>query len=61
MPVRVYMPQFREYIYNKAENRTVTLPHWLNKAAKNAGINFSQLLQEAIMQKLGISREVVSI
>lgn len=60
MPVRIYMPQFREYRYNKAENRTVTLPHWLNQAAKNAKINFSQLLQEAIMQKLGISREIVS-
>ena len=58
MPVRVYMPQFREYRYNKAENRTVTLPHWLNQAAKDAGINFSQLLQDAIMQKLGISREI---
>ena len=56
MPVRIYMPQFYEYVSNKSENRTVTLPHWLNQIAKEANINFSQLLQEALMIKLGIKR-----
>ena len=59
MPVRIYMPQFMEHIQSKSDNRTVTLPHWLNTAAKDAGINFSQLLQDAIMQKLGVSRDMV--
>ncbi len=58
MPVRIYMPQFLENLYNKAENRTVTLPYWLNKAAKEAHINFSQTLQDALMEKLGIKREI---
>ncbi len=58
IPVRVFIPAFKEKLYSKAENRTVTLPYWLNKAAKKAGINFSQTLQDALMQKLGIYREV---
>ena len=41
---------------NKHENRTVkkncTIPYCLNADAEKAGINFSQLLQEALKQKL---------
>lgn len=41
---------------NKYENRTVkkncTIPYRLNADAEKAGINFSQLLQEALKQKL---------
>lgn len=58
IPVRIFIPVFREKLYSKAENRTVTLPYWLNRAAKKAGINFSQTLQDALIQKLGIYREV---
>lgn len=58
IPVRIFIPVFREKLYSRAENRTVTLPYWLNRAAKKAGINFSQTLQEALIQKLGIYREV---
>ncbi|MBS6195483.1 MAG: type II toxin-antitoxin system HicB family antitoxin [Clostridiales bacterium] len=41
---------------NKAVKKTLTLPEWLNETATNAGLNFSQVLQEALMAKLGISR-----
>ena len=58
--IDVYMPYFRSSMDEKAETRTVTLPHWLNSAAKKAKINFSQLLQEALMQKLNIKREIVT-
>lgn len=41
---------------NKHENRTVkkncTIPYRMNADAEKAGINFSQLLQEALNQKL---------
>jgi len=41
---------------NKYENRTVkkncTIPYRLNADAEKAGINFSQLLQEALKRKL---------
>lgn len=41
---------------NKAVKKTLTLPEWLNETATNAGLNFSQVLQEALMAKLGISK-----
>ncbi len=56
--VKVFMPAYRKEMDSRAENKTITLPHWLNQAAKRAKINFSQLLQEAIMKKLGISNEI---
>lgn len=58
--IDVYMPYFRAYMDEKAETRTVTIPHWLNSAAKKAKINVSQLLQEALMQRLNIKRETVT-
>ncbi|MDR0992466.1 MAG: type II toxin-antitoxin system HicB family antitoxin [Ruminococcus sp.] len=39
---------------NKAVKKTLTLPKWLNTKAERSGINFSQILQTAIKQKLGI-------
>ena len=50
--VNVYMPSIRLAEVNKSVNRTVTLPVWLNAAAMERGINFSQLLQESIKQLL---------
>ena len=37
---------------NKAVNKTVTLPHWLNVAAEKEHINFSGVLQEALKERL---------
>lgn len=50
--VSVYMPAIRLAETNKSVNRTVTLPAWLNAAAIERGINFSQLLQESIKRML---------
>ena len=52
--VDVYMPSFRMANVNKAVNRTVTLPAWLNALAIEHKINFSQLLQDAIKTQLHI-------
>ena len=52
--VDVYMPAVRLARSNKAVNRTVTLPAWLNAAACAESINFSQLLQEALKERLHI-------
>ena len=38
--------------------KNCTIPYWLNVEAEKAGINYSKLLQEAIMQVLGISKKV---
>lgn len=50
--VNVYMPAIRLAEVNRAVNRTVTLPAWLNAAAQAKKINFSQLLQEALKSQL---------
>ena len=53
--IDAYMPSVRLARENKAVNRTVTLPAWLNAKAMEHNINFSQLLQEAIKQQLHIA------
>lgn len=50
--VDVYMPSIRMAQNNKSVNRTVTLPAWLNAKALEKNINFSQILQDALKQKL---------
>lgn len=53
--IDVFMPSIRLNQKNKAVNRTVTLPAWLNAKAIECGINFSQLLQDAIKRELNAS------
>lgn len=36
----------------KAVKKTLTIPEWLNEAAMEKGINFSQTLQDALMAKI---------
>ena len=51
--IDVYMPTIRLAHENKAVNRTVTLPAWLNAAAQERNVNFSQVLQDALRQIVG--------
>lgn len=51
--IEVFMPAVRERINNKSVNRTVTLPAWLNAAAQERNINFSQVLQDALKATIG--------
>lgn len=39
---------------SKAVKKTLTIPEWLNEEATAIGVNFSQVLQEALMEKLNI-------
>lgn len=42
-------------MYDKAAvKKTLTIPNWLNLMAEEANINFSQLLQEALKEKLAV-------
>lgn len=52
--IDVYMPSVRMAQVNKSVNRTVTLPAWLNAAALERNINFSQVLQDALKAQMGI-------
>lgn len=57
--IDVFMPSIRMAKENRAINRTVTLPAWLNAAALEKGVNFSQVLQAALISQLNISRQNV--
>ena len=46
--------RYRRLLRNKAVRKTLSVPEWLNEAALAAGLNFSQVLQEALKEKLGI-------
>ena len=52
--IDVYMPSVRMANENRSVNRTVTLPAWLNAAALERNINFSQVLQEALKTKMNL-------
>lgn len=50
--VDAYMPSVRLANVNKAVNRTVTLPAWLDAAAQEHDVNFSRTLQDALKEQL---------
>ena len=52
--IDVYMPSVRMANVSRAVNRTVTLPAWLNAAALEKNMNFSQILQEALKERLHV-------
>ncbi len=52
--IDVYMPSIRMAQVNRSVNRTVTLPAWLNAAALERNINFSQVLQDALKAQLNM-------
>lgn len=54
--IDVYMPSVRMAQENKSVNRTVTLPAWLNAAALERNVNFSQVLQDALKAQLHMER-----
>lgn len=54
MLIEVYMPLYREAIENQSVKKTLTIPQWLNKLAEEKNVNFSQLLQSALKEHLGI-------
>lgn len=53
--IDVYMPSVRTAQTNRSVNRTVSLPAWLNSAALERNINFSQVLQDALKTQLHIN------
>ena len=44
---------YRKKFDSKAVKKTLTIPAWMNEDATALGLNFSQILQEALAQKLG--------
>ncbi|MBU5451393.1 type II toxin-antitoxin system HicB family antitoxin [Acetivibrio sp. MSJd-27] len=49
--------EIKNYISkSKAVKKTLTIPAWLNDAAKSENINFSQVLQDALIEHLHIQK-----
>lgn len=51
------MAEYRRRNSSRAVKKTLSIPEWLNEAAVRENVNFSQILQEALMSKLGIQRQ----
>ena len=49
--------KYLKNVEQRTVRRNVTLPYWMNKAARNLDINFSKTLQEAIMDKLNTDED----
>ena len=43
---------YKKRTNSKAVKKTLSIPEWLNEEATALGINFSQVLQEALMKKI---------
>lgn len=50
--IEVYMPLIRTAVDHRAVKKTLTIPSWMDTAAKAQNINFSMLLQNAILSVL---------
>lgn len=53
--IETYMPPIRERTRNKFVKKTLSIPAWVNAAAIEAGVNFSQVLQDALIDKLHLA------
>lgn len=47
---------YRSYLDNRSVKKNCTLPAWLERRAEDAHINFSNVLQNALMDQLNIHR-----
>ena len=45
---------YRRKFKSKAVRRNVSIPGWLDQAAEEAHLNVSRILQDALMEKLGV-------
>lgn len=52
--ISIDMDEYRKKFNNKSIKKTLTIPEWLNYLSEKNNINFSQVLQEALKEKLGI-------
>ncbi|MCL1986761.1 MAG: type II toxin-antitoxin system CcdA family antitoxin, partial [Firmicutes bacterium] len=53
--VTIYPDLVKNRIENRAVKTNVTIPAWLKEVAEEQGINFSQLLQTALKERLNLT------
>ena len=54
--VDIDVAEYRRSIEQKTVRRNVALPSWIDYAAEKAKVNFSKILQEALIKELGLTR-----
>lgn len=52
MVIEFDMAAYKRKHNSRAVKKTLSIPEWLNEEATALGINFSQVLQEALIQKI---------
>ncbi len=50
--ISVDVPSYAKEHFEKSVKKTLSIPMWLNQAALEENINFSQVLQEALIMKI---------
>lgn len=54
--VSINMEEHKKKYDTKSIKKTLSIPAWLNTMAENENVNFSQLLQAALIEKLNIDK-----
>lgn len=52
--VSIDMDEYRKKYNSKSVKKTLSIPAWLDNLSEKNNLNFSQILQEALKEKLGI-------
>lgn len=55
--VDVDFVEYRRRVDNKAVKKNCTIPYWLSVEAEKAGLNYSKILQEAIVKTLNLKKQ----
>ena len=56
--VDVDFMEYRRRVDNRAVKKNCTIPYWLSIEAERAGINYSRILQDALIRVLGVAKRV---
>lgn len=59
--ISVDVDAYAKQHFEKSVKKTLTIPSWLNEEALALGINFSQTLQEALIQKIHVVKWLLAI
>lgn len=54
--ITVNLDEHKKKYENKSIKKTLSIPAWLNTVAEKEGVNFSQLLQKALIETLHIDK-----
>ena len=54
--VDVDFVEYRRRVDNKAVKKNCTIPYWLSVEAEKAGLNYSKILQDAIVKTLNLKK-----